>query len=194
MGTLKKDFKYKIIKNFLSKDEINVCKNYLNLRHRINFDDFDEQQMNSTTSDSYWYADPLVETMLIIKRKKMQEETGLELLPTYSFSRLYTYGAVLRKHKDRPECEVSVTVMVGSSGEKWPIYIDGNELDLEPGDAAVYLGCDVEHWRNEFLGDWHMQFFLHYVDKNGLYSNLYGDGRFLLGIQKPSLTNAIKIK
>jgi len=184
MGILKKDFKYKIIKNFLSKDEINVCKNYLNLRHRINFDSFDEVQMKSSTYDSFWYADPLVETMLIIKRKKMQEETGLELLPTYSFSRVYTYGAVLEKHKDRPECEVSATVMVGSSGEKWPIYIDGNELDLEPGDAAVYLGMEVEHWREEFKGDWHMQFFLHYVDKNGLYPNLEGDGRFLLGLQK----------
>jgi hypothetical protein len=29
------------------------------------------------------------------------------------------------------------------------------------------LGCEIEHWREEFKGDWHAQTFLHYVDKNG---------------------------
>jgi len=114
----------------------------------------------------------------------MEEETGLELSPTYGYSRVYTYGAVLNKHKDRPACEVSVTVMVGSSKEEWPIYMDGTEINLKPGDAAIYLGCEVEHWREEFKGDWHMQFFLHYVDKNGPFSNLEFDGRPLLGMLK----------
>jgi hypothetical protein len=41
MGTLKKDFKYKIVKDFLNKDEIIIFRNYLNIKHRINFDNFD---------------------------------------------------------------------------------------------------------------------------------------------------------
>jgi len=184
MGKLKKDFKYKIVKNFLNEDEINIFKNYLNIKHRSNFNSFDEAQMSPSTNDSYWYGDHLVETMLLIKTKKMEEETGLELSPTYGYSRVYTYGAVLNKHKDRPACEVSVTVMVGSSKEEWPIYMDGTEINLKPGDAAIYLGCEVEHWREEFKGDWHMQFFLHYVDKNGPFSNLEFDGRPLLGMLK----------
>lgn len=183
MGTLKKDFKYKIVNNFLNKDEINIFKNYLNLKHRINYDSFDHMQI-STTNDSYWYGDPLIETMLLTKRKKMEEETGLELLVTYGFGRVYTYGAVLDKHKDRPACEVSVTVTVGSSGEEWPIYIDDTKINLKSGDAVIYLGCEVEHWREEFKGDYHMQFFLHYVDKNGPFSNLEFDGRPFLGMLK----------
>jgi hypothetical protein len=109
----------------------------------------------------------LAESLLLTKLKKMQEECGLELNPTYAFARVYTYLATLDKHTDRPSCEISVTVMIGSSGETWPIYMDGKEFNLNPGDAAIYLGCEVEHWREEFQGDWHNQIFLHYVDKNG---------------------------
>lgn len=182
MGILKKDFKYKIVKNFLNKDEINIFKNYLNIKHRSNFNSFDEDIVSP--NNSYWYGDPLVESILLLKIKKMEEETGIELLPTYGFSRVYTYGAVLNKHKDRPSCEISVTVMVGSSGEEWPIYMDGTAINLNAGDAAIYLGCEVEHWREEFKGDYHMQFFLHYVDKNGPYSHLQFDERPLLGLPK----------
>jgi hypothetical protein len=171
-----KEFKYKIIKNFLSKEEINLAKNYFIMKQRSNFLSFDESQA-SKTCDSYWYGDPLTESFLLNKLKIMEKETGLQLNPTYGFARMYTYLATLPKHKDRPECEVSVTVMVGSSGEEWPIYMDGTELHLKPGDAAIYLGCDVKHWREEFLGDWHSQFFLHYVDKNGPHKDRIADGR-----------------
>jgi uncharacterized protein Veg len=181
MGIIGKDFKYKIIKNFLTLEEVETAKNYFIIRHRLNIDQFDEKQMQSSTCDSYWYADPLTESFLLSKRKKMEEVTQLELLPTYSYSRLYTYLATLEKHKDRPSCEISVTVMVDSSGEKWPIFMDGTELNLEPGDAAVYLGCEVEHWREAFQGDWHSQFFLHYVNKNGKYTSFFKDNRVLWG-------------
>ena len=33
-------------------------------------------------------------------------ETGLELIPTYSYSRAYKKGDILRRHKDRPSCEI----------------------------------------------------------------------------------------
>jgi len=183
MGIIGKDFKYKIINNFLNKNEVEICKKYFIMKHRSNITNFDEKQ-TSVTSDSYWYADPLAESLLLCKLKKMEKETGLELNPTYAFSRMYTYLATLPKHKDRPECEISVTVMVGSSGEEWPIYMDGTELHLKAGDAAIYLGCDVEHWRNEFMGDWHSQFFLHYVNKNGPYAHKIADGRQLWGVPK----------
>jgi hypothetical protein len=55
---------------------------------------------------------------------------------------------------------------------------------MEPGDAAIYLGCEVEHWREEFKGDWHAQTFLHYVDKNGLNKEWFKDKRLIYGSQK----------
>jgi hypothetical protein len=184
MGIIGKDFKYKLIKNFLTKEEIDLTNKYFIMRHRLNFDKFDENQLKSSTADSCWYGDFLAESFLLCKRKKIEEEIGIELNPTYSFGRVYTYLATLEKHKDRPECEISATVMIGSSGEQWPIYMDGTELNLEAGDAAIYSGCDVEHWRNEFKGDWHTQIFLHYVDKNGPYANRIADGRIYWGSEK----------
>jgi hypothetical protein len=108
-----------------------------------------------------------MESLMINKLDLMQKETNLELLPTYAFWRMYTLNADLKKHTDRESCEISVTVMIGSDGTKWPIYMNGNKIELEEGDAVIYLGCELEHWREEFKGDWHAQTFLHYVDKNG---------------------------
>ena len=181
MGTIK-DFKYKLIKNFLSKEEIKLLLDYCRIKHRVNFDSFDFQQNNN--GDTFFYGDPLMESLMVNKIDIMQKETGLELLPTYAFWRMYTMFADLKKHKDRPSCEISATVMIGSDKTKWPIYMEGKEINLEPGDAAIYLGCEIEHWREEFKGDWHAQTFLHYVDKNGINNEWFKDKRPLYGLQK----------
>jgi hypothetical protein len=183
MGTIR-NFKYKLIKNFLTIDEIKLFTNYCRIRHRINSDinNFDYQQNDN--GDTYFYADPLMESLMINKLDLMQKETGLELLCTYAFWRMYTLNADLKKHKDRQACEISVTVMIGSDGTKWPIYMDETEINMEPGDAAIYLGCEIEHWREEFKGDWHAQTFLHYVDKNGINKEWTKDKRLLYGSQK----------
>ena len=178
MDTIRK-FKYKIIKNFLKAEEIGLLNRYCGIRHMTNYKHFDFIQNDN--ADTYFYADPLMESLMINKINLMQKETGLELLPTYAFWRMYTLNADLKKHTDRPACEISVTVMIGSDGTKWPIYMDGAAIELEPGDAAVYLGCEVEHWREEFKGDWHAQTFLHYVDKNGPCTEYVMDKRRFIG-------------
>jgi hypothetical protein len=201
MGTIK-DFKYKLIKNFLNEEEIKLLTDYCRIKHRINFDSFDFQQNDN--GDTFFYGDPLMESLMVNKLNLMQEETGLELFPTYAFWRMYTVNADLKKHKDREACEVSVTVMIGSDGTKWPIYVEpdntkgyfdsnnnyypsdshGIEIDLNPGDALIYSGCELEHWRKEFKGDWHAQTFLHYVDKKGPNKEWFKDKRQIYGMQK----------
>tara|TARA_R110000823_G_scaffold304891_1_gene426677 strand:- start:441 stop:1025 length:585 start_codon:yes stop_codon:yes gene_type:complete len=172
-------FKFKKIKNFLNKEEINICREYFLIQHKNNIKDFDTGQ--NANLDTKKYADPLVESLLLNKKNVVEKEINLNLLPSYSFYRVYTMFSELVKHSDRPSCEVSVTVMVGSSGEKWPIFMDGVPVELSPGDAVIYAGCDVEHWREEFLGDWHAQFFLHYVNENGPYTEYKLDKRPYLG-------------
>jgi len=179
---IRKDFKYKVIKNFLTQEEIKLLTDYCRIKHRLNFDNFDFIQ--SGTGDTYFYGDPLMESLMVNKLEIMKKETGMDLLPTYAFWRMYTMFADLKPHKDRPSCEVSVTVMIGSDGTKWPIFMEGTKIELEPGDAAIYLGCEVEHWREEFKGDWHAQCFLHYVDKNGPNKEYFKDKRPLYGLQK----------
>tara|TARA_R100000329_G_scaffold56679_1_gene51406 strand:- start:271 stop:816 length:546 start_codon:yes stop_codon:yes gene_type:complete len=181
MGTIK-DFKYKKIKNFLTEDEVILLKKYCIIKHRLNFSNFD--MLQNINHDTFFYGDPLMESLMLQKKSLMEKETGLELLPTYSFWRLYSMFATLEKHKDRPSCEISVTIMIDSDKTKWPIYIEGNAVELESGDAVVYLGCDLDHWRNEFLGDYHVQSFLHYVDKNGPNKEWFMDKRPLYGLDK----------
>jgi len=181
MGTIR-DFKYKLIKNFLTLEEIKLLMDYCRIKHRINNNSFDFHQNNN--GDTYFYGDPLMESLMINKLKIMEKESGLQLLCTYAFWRMYTLNADLKKHKDRPSCEISVTVMIGSDGTPWPIYMGGTEINMEPGDAAIYLGCEIEHWREEFKGDWHAQTFLHYVDVNGPNKEWFKDKRHLYGTDK----------
>ena len=134
----------------------------------------------------------------------MKKETGLDLIPTYTYARAYKKGDCLHRHKDRPSCEISTTVNLG--GDPWPIFIDGTgadnviderknivkpnapagtRVDLEVGDMLIYRGCELEHWREPFEGDGCGQVFLHYNDINGPYGtqSLF-DGRPKLGIPK----------
>jgi len=127
------------------------------------------------------YADFAMETLLIKVMPIMKKEIGLNLIPTYSYARIYEKGSILAKHKDRPSCEISTTLNLG--GDLWPIYLEGIKIDLTPGDMLVYSGCDLEHWRDEFIGNTCVQVFLHYNNIEGPFKdiNLY-DKRPLLGL------------
>jgi hypothetical protein len=177
MGTIR-DFKYKKIENFLTQEEVDLLKVYCVIKHRFNFDSFDKTNCNH---DTHYYGDPLMESLMVKKKKLMEHHTGLPLLPTYSFWRMYTLFADLKKHTDRDSCEISVTVKIASDSIKWPIFIEGKPIELNQGDAVIYLGRELEHHREEFKGDWHAQAFLHYVDKNGPCAEWALDKRKLYG-------------
>lgn len=177
MGTIKEK-KYFVIKNFLTQSEIGMLDTYTKLKHKFNRTSFSIQNNNEDTG---FYGDLIMESLLQEKLPIVEKESGLKLLPTYSYWRMYTMYSSLHKHKDRPACEISVTVSIGNCGTEWPIYMDGNPITLFPGDAAIYLGMDTEHWREEFTGDYNAQVFLHYVDANGEHSNCKYDERLGLG-------------
>lgn len=107
---------------------------------------------------------------------------GEELLPTYSYARLYTNENVLEKHKDRGACEISVTVQLGRTHHyAWPIFMGVNRFDLAEGDGVIYKGCDVEHWREVCSGpEGYLsgQAFFHFVKKNGKYKDCAYDSRW----------------
>jgi hypothetical protein len=121
----------------------------------------------------------LFETLLEKLWPDIEMVTGKELLPTYAYSRLYTNGNVLERHSDREECEISVTLQLGRSHHyAWPIYMNGSRYDLGEGDAVIYRGCDLDHWRDRCDGPegyYSGQVFLHFVDANGPYANRVGD-------------------
>lgn len=174
MGTIGKDFKYKIIKNFLTREETLLLANYCRFRHINNTDSFDS---NDPCYNTFYYGDELFESLLLSKKTKMEKETNLKLLPTYSYWRMYTNQSSLGLHTDRDACEISVSICVEGDGTKWPLIIEGEEINLNNGDAVIYLGRELLHGRNKFEGDFQSQCFLHYVNEEGKFSDLYLDKR-----------------
>ena len=208
--------KYQVIRGAISKELADIAFTYLRISaeadywllanqatHEGNFliGNFKDRQVPNSYAK---YADRLMETLLVKTIPMMKAKTGLNLIPTYSYTRLYKTGNILNRHKDRPSCEISTTLNLG--GDSWPIYIDptgsnnvideykgimkpnapkGNKVDLKPGDMLIYSGCELEHWREPFQGKLCGQVFLHYNHANGPFakSNLY-DKRPLLGIPK----------
>ena len=126
------------------------------------------------------YGDPVFDTLLMKVLPIMNRETGLEVVPTYSYARIYKKGDILHKHKDRPSCEISTTLNLG--GDPWPIFLEGKQVDLDIGDMLIYEGCKLEHWREAFEGENCGQVFLHYNDVNGQFKDInIFDGRDKLG-------------
>jgi hypothetical protein len=126
-----------------------------------------------------------------VVRKAVENILGIDLFPTYFYDRFYYVGQQLNRHSDRPACEVSVTLQISTNSEKpWPIWFerpDGSEsyVLMKNGDAAIYKGCEREHWRDpleskysKWENKWrtfrkeeddtyHHQIFLHYVNAQG---------------------------
>ncbi len=133
------------------------------------------------------YGLPVTETLLDMLADPVAAAAGSAVFPTYSYSRAYLKGATLAPHTDRPACEISCSVTLDCKGaDFWPFRLQdfsGNkqEVALYQGDALLYLGPQVSHWRDRFDGDWQVQAFLHYVRQDGPNTHLRFDRRPRLG-------------
>lgn len=182
-----KDFKkngYTLIKNAINPELRDVITQYALFDEIQNFTP-DGIQVPKAHSK---YADPAMEAMLLHIHPLMEKYTGLKLYPTYSFYRVYRNGDILHPHKDRPSCEISTTACFNYSYDDseytWPIVMNGNNVDMKPGDIVIYRGIDLEHSRKEFCppeDDWHVQAFFHYVDINGINAEWKWDKRNFIG-------------
>ena len=208
--------KYQVIKGALSKELANFIFNYMMLQRdavdfmvknqKVNpYNPFIGKRNDQQIPGAYSkYGDWVMETLLMFMIPIMKAKTGMELLPTYAYTRLYEKGNILKRHKDRPSCEISTTLHLG--GDEWPIFLDpsgqnfvineykninkpgapkGVRVDLKVGDMLIYSGCELEHWREPFQGKVCSQVFLHYNHANGPFAktNLF-DKRPMLGITK----------
>ena len=192
---------YKIINNAISKELAGFIYDYFLIKRRVARKLFDDGYISPDTPDfGVWsdkqipntyshYADIVMETLLEKIKPVMEENTGLKVLPTYTYARIYKKGDILKRHKDRPSCEISTTINLG--GDSWPIYLEpsgekgkeGVKVNLNPGDMLIYRGCELEHWREAFEGDNCGQVFLHYNEANSPegQKNIY-DGRPFIGL------------
>jgi hypothetical protein len=179
-----KQYGYSTVKNVISNELRDFITQYAL---------FDEMQAQHYKGDGQVpnshvkYADPCMETLLLNLLPTMEENTGLKLLPTYSYYRVYRPGHELHVHKDRPSCEISATLCFNFNYENyaWPIFMAGNKIVQAPGDLVIYRGHELEHWREVFdLNQddaWHVQGFFHYVNQNGPFTEFIYDKRDGIG-------------
>ena len=211
-----KEKKYIVIRNAISYELANFGFNYLLLKREAvkwmqdtnyiskftpGFGTWKDKQVFNTYS---CYSDFFMETLMMKVLPIMQQRTDMNLIPCYTYTRVYKKGDILKRHSDRPSCEISTTLHLG--GDPWTIFLDptgqktvidehkqiikpnapkGIPVDLEVGDMLVYSGCELEHWREPFEGNNCAQVFLHYNNIDGPFGtqNKF-DKRPLLGIPK----------
>ena len=187
--------KYLVIRNAISVELANFAFNYFLMKRDATkwmqknnyiseftpgFGTWKDEQIPNTFS---CYGDTFMETLMMKVLPVMKKHTDLDVIPTYSYTRAYKKGDILKRHKDRPSCEISTTLHLG--GDSWSIYVEGIKIDLNIGDMLIYSGCELEHWREPFEGNVCVQTFLHYNNANGqyAYTNKF-DKRPMLGIPK----------
>ena len=208
----KKD-RFTVIEKAIDPKIANFVYNYFLMKRQVARTMFDERYISPfTTEFGVWnddqvpntyshYSDIAMETLLLLVQPIMEKQTGIKLIPTYSYARIYKKGDILHRHKDRFSCEISTTLNLG--GDSWPIYIEPNpkmggvikgkgyisdntkgiKVNLKPGDMLVYRGNLLEHWREEFDGKDCGQVFLHYNNAatKGAKDNIF-DKRKHLGL------------
>ncbi len=153
----------KLIKNFFNKEELNILQKYCYNKVDQNTD----YKIHNEIFSPIWQNDPLMTSFLETKLPLVEKESNLKLFQTYAHWRYYVFGATLKKHTDRPACEISITVCI-KKYDRWPIIVEGKSFELEEGDAVLYAGCEQKHWRpGVYKGEGMAQVFLHYVNQNG---------------------------
>ena len=174
-----------IIRNFINSDFSDYLQNYFRILYEGGYlKSGDPDAPNSPCI----YGDPAFDCLLLKKKQDVEKAVSKNLIPQYSYSRIYQPKSILTKHLDRSSCEYSVTLSLGGEYEEmWPIWIkDYNGVEhcikLDSGDAMIYDGVTCEHWRDEFKGEKQYQVFMHYVDINGKFKDIKYDGRSHLGI------------
>lgn len=193
---------YLIIKNLWDPKELyhEVPKERGQINYYGSIDKFyhdpEEKQVNGSLAR---YSHPQYKEIHSKIRIILQDILGEELYNTYYYDRFYFEGQRLYRHSDRDACEISVSVQISTNASKpWPFCLqtlEGKEIaaNLENGWGLLYMGCNVEHWRdplesrhgeykkklNNILrkrdDTYHHQIFFHYVRANGPRAHCYHD-------------------
>ena len=206
---------YDIIKNAIDPTICEFAFKYFKNKSKVSKWLWDNQKVET----DYWgyffddqadgafsnYSDLVMETLLQSCTNIIEKKINKKLVPNYSYARLYVKGNVLKRHKDRFECEISTTMNLG--GDKWDIYIEPNtmlggykqeddvliyrdggtkgvKVSLKPGDMMIYKGNLCEHWREKFTGNLCGQVFFHYNECTKKAEENKYDGRPMLGLAR----------
>ena len=177
--------RYLFVKGILPRALLDYLRTYYAVLLSNNAFSRDEQCPSSLSLGADRGLDAILEWI----RPEVSRLVGLELAPTYSYTRRYAQGELLPRHVDRAACEISMTMSIEipkgaarSVVHLKPPHRRETKVEMREGDGCIYAGTEVEHWRERFSVDGYAQLFLHFISKSGPhYPKFAFDGRKCLG-------------
>jgi hypothetical protein len=108
-----------------------------------------------------WYNEPVAQFFHTQLSAVVGRIAGEPVKPTYAYASAYRGGAALRAHMDRKQCEYTLSLLVDRSSDvahgPWPLWFHGPNgkasVTLESGDAVLFRGCELPHWRDAAPSD-----------------------------------------
>jgi hypothetical protein len=180
-----KDFRenrYLSIKNLLPRSLLSYLKTYYRILRSA------DGLKNENEFSLALGGDPGFDAILSWITPNINRLVGFDVAPTYSYTRVYGKGAVLERHIDRDSCEISVSVSIEIPKGAPPSILHlkppnaaETAIEMQEGDAVIYAGIEIEHWRDTIPADGYIQLFLHFIDKGGKHfpSLLYDKRKYL---------------
>jgi hypothetical protein len=169
------------INNLISMEDCNklVIEFYNQKKIRYNADMGDDASLNS----SYGFKGygEFSELLNSIKPIITKLNGGKKIKNVNAFVREYKNNSVLKKHIDRPDIGITLSICLFSNiKNEWPLSAeyDGRVIshNIKTGDGLLIINSDkISHWRDELVCDENecvIQLFLHWkesvIDKNNL--------------------------
>ncbi|HKX10819.1 MAG TPA: hypothetical protein VJN67_21655 [Stellaceae bacterium] len=172
--------RYLLVREILPEEILDYLKGYYRLliaKNRFTRGD------NQCPSSLRLYGDLGLDAMLEWIKPEMCRLTDLDLVPTYSYTRVYSQGEILKPHTDRPACEISLTISIRipPGCPRSVLWLNPGVpigIEMQEGDGLIYAGCEIEHWREPIPQPGYIQLFLHFIRRDGSnFPALAYDGR-----------------
>jgi hypothetical protein len=173
-----KEHGFFIIKRFVPRFFSDYLKEVLHTR-RVN-------GMNQP----YIYGDPAFDSFGKMSAPMLSNLVGKELAFSHTLAKILVNDDHQLPHVNKEHLEHTVTVFLGGTYEKlWPIWMQKLDTHLAPqlcaleeGDAVIYMGNKVHHWRDHYEGTDYYQLTMHYVEAEGEHGDRVYDTRPYIGL------------
>jgi hypothetical protein len=108
-----------------------------------------------------WHNEPLCSFLHHQLTEVVARIANEPVKATYCYASAYRGSAALSAHLDRRQCEYTLSLLIDhrseSSPDPWPLWFWGPDgkvsVNLEIGDAALFRGCELPHWREAAPAD-----------------------------------------
>jgi len=94
-----------------------------------------------------------------------------------------------------PQADENTGQQYDKFGHEGTFYMgEPKSLSANVGDAVLYLGNDMVHYREALTDEWQIQVFLHWVDADGEYAHFKYDGRPSLAHKENETLESVKVE